>query len=238
MLQKFILSFEFNGNPYYNELPEDESEIDVRNCNKINISMTTLQNIPKVVIHNVSEVVFHEDSKRVTNDVDPFIRQFSMSMSNVNLIPDGLFRDAHYSTIVIKNCNITSIGSNAFHHLKVDILNIYDTNITEVKSQAFHDVKADQVFIKKVVLLNECKCEMHKIVSLEHEHKLIDIESRSMTKALAEKKILDNLYCLLGGYRYHWALFDTEHCDHGLDEKITGVLKGNHQNIMVIYMRK
>ena len=52
-----------------------------------------------------------------------------------------------------------------------------------------------------------------------------------MTKAVAEKKILDNLYCLLEGSHHSWTKFDVENCEHhGLDEKITEVFEGNNLN--------
>lgn len=136
--------------PTYNddELPGDLIALNVQNCNKINISMVTLQTIPLITIQNVSEVVFHKDSRSIKYGVDRKIKNFSMTKSNTNLIPNGMFKNANYYGISIKKCNIKSIGPRAFHHLKVKNLNIYDTNITQVNSQAFRDVKAEEVFIQ------------------------------------------------------------------------------------------
>ena len=180
------------------------------------------------------------------------VNTLNIDETKINQVNSNAFRDVEAVQVFIQNSRIVRVKSDALHfkHYNLSsIIKLQDSSFGFLESNAFCNVSMKDITIddyknlalsycnatnkqtyEKVVLSKECNCDMYKIVSLKHEHKFIDIESRSLNKAIAEKKILDNLYCLLEDHHYSWTEFDTEHCKHGLSEKITEVVTGNYQD--------
>lgn len=199
----------------------DYSMILIINCNIISIAPRAFHHL-KAEIFNILDTNITQVNSQAFHNVK--VDRVSIQNSRLGLVKSDAIHlkpNSTSSIIKLQNSSLDYVESNALCNIGME--NITINYYEELALSVCEDIATNHHY-EEVFLSRECRCNMYKIISLEHKHDSTNNEGISLAKDQAERKILNNLNCLWRGYHYSWSDFDDYYCKEEHTQSTFGLL--------------